>query len=66
MPLPPPGWQFYFRAPDIEAAAEKVKRGGGSVHMGPMEVPGGDRIIVASDPHGAMFGVVGAGNRGEL
>jgi len=26
--------------------------------MGPMEVPGGNRIIVASDPHGAMFGVI--------
>ena len=59
---PPPGWTFYFRAPEIEEAAEKVKKGGGTVHAGPMEVPGGDRIIVASDPHGVMFGVVGPGN----
>ena len=58
----PAGWQFYFRAPDIEEAAEKVRKGGGTVHAGPMEVPGGDRIIVASDPHGVMFGVVGPGN----
>ncbi|MGY4397468.1 putative enzyme related to lactoylglutathione lyase [Sphingomonas sp. UYAg733] len=58
---PPPAWRFYFRAPDIEVAAQKVKDSGGTVHMGPMEVPGGDRIIVASDPHGAMFGVVGPG-----
>ncbi|QNA86261.1 VOC family protein [Sphingomonas sp. So64.6b] len=58
---PPPAWQFYFRAPDIEVAAQKVKDGGGTVHAGPMEVPGGDRIIVASDPHGVMFGVVGPG-----
>lgn len=58
---PPAGWQFYFRAPDIDAAAEKVKTGGGKVHAGPMEVPGGDRIIVASDPHGVMFGVTGPG-----
>lgn len=57
----PAGWQFYFRAPDIEDAAAKVREGGGSVHAGPMEVPGGDRIIVASDPHGVMFGVVGPG-----
>jgi uncharacterized protein len=59
---PPPAWQFYFRAPDIEKAAETVKAKGGNVHAGPMEVPGGDRIIVASDPHGVMFGVVGPGN----
>ena len=59
---PPPAWQFYFRAPDIEAAADKVKAGGGTVHAGPMDGPGGDRIIVASDPHGLIFGVVGPGN----
>ncbi|GGE02586.1 glyoxalase [Polymorphobacter glacialis] len=57
---PRPDWCFYFRAPDIDAAAAKVTAGGGTVHAGPMEVPGGDRIIVASDPHGAMFGVVGS------
>ncbi|MEG3176372.1 VOC family protein [Sphingomonas sp. RB3P16] len=58
---PPPGWQFYFRAPDIEAAAVKVAEAGGTLMMGPMDVPGGDRIIVASDPHGSVFGVVGPG-----
>jgi predicted enzyme related to lactoylglutathione lyase len=71
MQTPPPGqpnaqrpaWQFYFRAPDIEAAAAKVAEKGGTVHAGPMDVPGGDRIIVASDPHGVMFGVVGPGNQ---
>ncbi|GAA0327899.1 VOC family protein [Sphingomonas oligophenolica] len=61
---PPPAWRFYFRAPDIEQAAAKVTKNGGTVHAGPMEVPGGDRIIVASDPHGVMFGVVGPGNQG--
>ena len=58
---PPPAWQFYFRTPDIEATAGKVKDAGGTVHYGPSEVPGGDRIIVASDPHGVMFGAVGPG-----
>lgn len=56
---PPPAWQFYFRTPDIEAAVERVTAGGGTVHYGPAEVPGGDRIIVASDPHGVLFGAVG-------
>lgn len=57
----PRGWQFYFRAPDIEIAADKVKKAGGKVLAGPMEVPGGERIIVASDAHGVVFGVVGPG-----
>jgi predicted enzyme related to lactoylglutathione lyase len=55
---PPGAWQFYFRAPDIDGAAAAVVASGGTVHMGPMDVPGDERIIVASDPHGAMFGVV--------
>jgi uncharacterized protein len=56
---PPPAWRFYFRTPDIEKTAAKVAEAGGSVMMGPMEVPGGDRIIVATDPHGVVFGAVG-------
>lgn len=58
---PPPNWQFYFRVADIDAAAEAVRAGGGTVLMGPHDVPGGDRIIVASDPSGALFGAVAAG-----
>ncbi len=57
----PAGWQFYFRAPDIQPTAEKVKAGGGEVLQGPMEVPGGDMIIVARDPHGIRFGVAAPG-----
>jgi predicted enzyme related to lactoylglutathione lyase len=55
---PPGGWQFYFRAADIDAAAAAVVASGGTVDMGPMDVPGDERIIVATDPHDAMFGVV--------
>lgn len=57
----PPGWLFYFRTPDIDAATARVKAGGGAVHSGPMEVPGGEMVIVASDPHGAPFGIVAPG-----
>lgn len=60
-PGAPKGWQFYFRAPDIEVAAEQIKRSGGKVHAGPMDVPGGDRVLVASDPHGVPFGVAAPG-----
>lgn len=64
-PGEPGGWRFYFRAPDIEVAKATVEAGGGTVHMGPQEVPGGDRIILASDPHGVTFGVVGPGRQGS-
>ena len=60
-PGAPAGWTFYFRVADIEAAAASMTRLGGTIHMGPHEVPGGDRVIVASDPEGLMFGLVGAG-----
>lgn len=36
----------------------------GSVHRGPMEAPGGDRVI-ASKPQGLMFGAIGPGKQGE-
>lgn len=57
-PGAPSGWVPYFRAADIDAAAEKVKSGGGTVLDGPMDVPGGDRVVVAGDPHGVRFGIV--------
>lgn len=56
-----PGWGFYFRVPDIEAAKAKVEQGGGTVTAGPMEVPGGEMVINAIDPHGAPFGLVAPG-----
>lgn len=51
----PPNWQIYFRVPDINAAAERVKANGGQILNGPMEVPGGDWIVNAMDPQGAAF-----------
>lgn len=54
----PSGWTVYFRVADVEAADEAVKASGGTVHMGPMEVPGGERVIMASDPAGVPVGFV--------
>jgi len=56
---PPPAWTFYFGVEDIDAAARAVSGNGGAIHYGPAEVPGGAFIIVAGDPQGAMFGLVG-------
>ena len=52
-------WNFYFRVGDIDSAGERVSSGGGEVLQGPMEVPGGDFVIVGRDPQGASFGLVG-------
>ena len=60
----PPGWLFYFRAPDIAAASEAVKAGGGTVLQQPMEVPGGDMVLVARDPHGVPFGIAAPAKAG--
>jgi predicted enzyme related to lactoylglutathione lyase len=57
--MPRPAWLYYFQVGDIDAAVGRVQAGGGQVHNGPMEVPGGDWIIQASDPQGAMFALVG-------
>lgn len=53
------GWRFYFRTSDIERAATSTVSAGGTVLMGPMPVPGGDRIIIATDAQGTLFGAAG-------
>ena len=55
----PPRWSFYFRVPDVAAAAQRAAAHGGVIMHGPAEVPGGDHIVIASDPQGAMFSLVG-------
>jgi predicted enzyme related to lactoylglutathione lyase len=53
------GWRYYVRVPSISKAVEAVNAGGGSVAMGPHEVPGGDHILIGKDPQGAEFALVG-------
>jgi len=54
----PPYWLHYVAVADsADAAAERAKEAGAQLIMGPMSVPGGDRIAVLSDPQGAMFAV---------
>ncbi|RYD48052.1 MAG: VOC family protein [Sphingomonadales bacterium] len=64
MPVPPggnPGWFFYFRVPDIDEAKARVEALGGTVRMGPMEVPGGEWVVSCDDPEGVPFGLVAPG-----
>jgi predicted enzyme related to lactoylglutathione lyase len=53
--MPAPYWGFYFRVSDVNAGAERITAGGGQVLNGPVEVPGGDRIVQGMDPQGALF-----------
>ncbi|RWL04793.1 MAG: VOC family protein [Mesorhizobium sp.] len=53
--IPVPVWQFYFNVPAIDAAAKRVTDNGGTILMGPMEVPGGGWIVMCTDPQGAHF-----------
>ncbi|WP_448662117.1 VOC family protein [Sphingomonas sp. CJ20] len=53
-----PGWGFYFRVADVDAAKDRVVQAGGTVTNGPMDVPGGERVLQALDPEGAAFGLV--------
>ena len=56
--VPAPYWLHYASVKDTaDAAAERATKAGGTIMMGPMEVPGGDRIAVMTDPQGAWFAV---------
>ena len=57
--MPMAMWLFYFVVDAIDAAVERVKKAGGQVINGPMEVPGPAWIIQGIDPQGAMFALVG-------
>jgi uncharacterized protein len=52
-------WLYYFNVGDIDAAAVRVKEGGGAVLNGPHEVPDGSWIIQCTDPQNAMFALAG-------
>ena len=55
---PAPFWLYYFNVEAIDAAAERVKGGGGRIVNGPMQVPTGRWIVHGTDPQGAMFALV--------
>jgi predicted enzyme related to lactoylglutathione lyase len=56
--LPSSVWAYYFVVDGIDSAADRVRDNGGTVRMGPMEVPDGNWIIQASDPQGVVFSLV--------
>ncbi|HEX8840571.1 MAG TPA: VOC family protein [Sphingomicrobium sp.] len=55
----PPHFRFYIRVPSIAEAKDVAESKGGTIHMGPHQVPTGDWIVIGSDPQGAEFALVG-------
>jgi uncharacterized protein len=52
---PVPSWCYYVRVDDVHQGAERAVAHGGQVLLPAMEVPGGDWVVVLSDPQGAVF-----------
>jgi len=50
----PPNWLGYVLVPNVDDTVATVKKSGGQVLNGPMDIPGG-RIAVFTDPQGAAF-----------
>jgi hypothetical protein len=49
---------FYVGVPNADAAVRTIQSLGGTVMVGPAEVPGGPIIAVVKDPEGHTFGIV--------
>ena len=57
--MPAPLWTSYIGVDDIDRAKSALEAEGGTLVNGPMEIPGGEHALVAIDPQGALFGLVG-------
>lgn len=51
----PPAWTYYANVADLDGAIERAKSRDAKVMFGPMEVPGGARVAMLTDPQGAVF-----------
>ncbi|MEO5972002.1 MAG: VOC family protein [Sphingomicrobium sp.] len=58
-PGTPAGWGFAFNNADIDGANDRICSAGGTVLRGPIEVPGDQRVVMAKDPEGVPFMLVG-------
>ena len=57
-PGPPPLWLGYVGVTDVDATVERIKAGGGGVHVAPTDIPGIGRFALVNDPQGAVFYVM--------
>jgi len=54
----PPNWLHYAQVPDADEGWRTAESAGAKLVVGPMDVPGGSRIVTFFDPTGAAFAVV--------
>jgi predicted enzyme related to lactoylglutathione lyase len=50
-------WVGYLGSGDVDAAVVRTQELGGSVLVGPLDIPGTGRVAVLRDPDGATFGL---------
>jgi len=49
----PPHWMQYISVVDVDAAADKARARGGTIVMGPFDIPNVGRVAYTRDPQGA-------------
>jgi predicted enzyme related to lactoylglutathione lyase len=57
----PTAWVTYIATDDSETVAKRIEELGGALMMGPMDIHGLGRLVVATDTTGAVFGTWEAG-----
>ncbi|AOT61458.1 VOC family protein [Streptomyces fradiae] len=53
----PGSWTVYLASDDADGTAESVRCAGGTVAVGPLDTGAAGRLVICSDPSGAVFGV---------
>jgi uncharacterized protein len=53
-----PTWLGYVGVDDVDAAADRIRRLGGAVHVPPTDVPGFSRFSIVADPQMATLALV--------
>ncbi len=53
-----PVWLGYIGVNDVDTSTAQIKAAGGSVHMGPQDIPDVGRIAMVTDPQGVAFYVM--------
>jgi predicted enzyme related to lactoylglutathione lyase len=53
----PVAWTPYLASDDADATAETIRLCGGTVGVGPLDADRAGRLVIGSDPAGAVFGV---------
>jgi uncharacterized protein len=61
-----PAWLGYVAVDDVDAAADRIKRLGGAVHVPPTDVPNISRFSIFADPQAARLALLKWLNPGQV